>query len=318
VNYYLLALFGFLFTFLFIEIVLRLSRRYSAYQAIREEGPQEHRTKKQHVPTMGGIAILVGVLLATAMIWNRELWVVLGTFLACGLLGLADDSLKIFRAKNLGLKARHKFIGQILIGVGLWFALEHTLGTHRLEIPFMGSWDAGFLYMPLVVFVLIATTNAVNLTDGLDGLASGVTAAIFGFFFIVSISLNSDPNPAYVSVALLGALLAFLWFNAFPAKIFMGDVGSLALGGALAALAFQTRLVFWLPLVGFMLVAETLSVILQVIYFKLTKGRRIFRMSPLHHHFELSGVPETQVTLRFWIVTFLLCWLGVLGALNSW
>lgn len=313
-SFFLCGLVSFLLAFLFTKGWIALSQRRALYQNIREEGPKDHLEKKAHVPTMGGVAIISAVLLATVPFWNRELWIPMGTFLACGLLGVADDWQKFTGGKNLGLKARHKFFGQILIGAGLWGAFKLTGGGSEIAVPFYGSWDAGQVFLPLVILVLVATTNAVNLTDGLDGLAGGVTAIALVFFLVAS---YFSPVPGYFSSALLGACVGFLWFNGFPARVFMGDSGSLALGGALCALAFQTGLVFWLPVVGGIFVVETLSVLTQVTYFKITKGKRIFKMSPLHHHFELCGVPETQVTMRFWIVTFFLSWFSIIGAVRG-
>jgi len=318
VNFFLCAILSYWLCFLFTKAWLAISRKLSWYQTIREEGPKEHLAKKRDVPTMGGIAIILSVVLATSPVWNQEMWVLLGTFVASGLLGLFDDLPKILHGRNLGLKARHKLLGQLIIGLGLGFVLQKTMGIHQVEIPWVGSWDLGWLFVPFVVLVLTATTNAVNLTDGLDGLAAGTSGIIISFFFIVSVIQNPNPVGSYFSAALLGALMAFLWFNGYPAKVFMGDSGSLALGGALCALAFQSRLVYWLPIAGGVLVAEALSVILQVVYFRATGGKRLFKMSPLHHHFELSGVPESQVTLRFWIVSLFLVWVSIVGAVHGY
>lgn len=316
-TFFLCALLSFFLCWFFTKIWLSISRRLSVFQVLREEAPLSHQNTKGHVPTLGGIAILLSVLIATSPVWTVRIWVPLGTFLACGLLGLWDDLLKIAGGKNLGLKARHKLAGQMLIGFSLWAALHKTGVNLQVALPYIGEVDLGWFAVPLVVLVLVASSNAVNLTDGLDGLAGGVTATIVAFFLAVSLMLSPDPTVAYFSAALFGALLGFLWFNGFPASVFMGDVGSLALGGALAAMAFQSRLLVWLPIAGGVLVAETLSVILQVVYFKLTGGGRIFKMSPLHHHYELSGIPETQVTLRFWIVSFFLSAVSVLGAIHG-
>jgi phospho-N-acetylmuramoyl-pentapeptide-transferase len=314
-NLLLCAFVSFLFSLFFTRIWILLSKKRGVYQNLREEGPREHLEKKEHVPTMGGIAILLAVFLGTLPVWSKMLWIPLGSFLACGFLGLWDDGLKFFRGKNLGLKARQKLLGQILIGVGLWFFLKKMGIGSEQKIPFWGEWDVGPYFLPLVVFVLIATTNAVNLTDGLDGLASGVTLTTL-LFFMLATFLN--PVVGFFCASLGGACLGFLWYNAHPAKVFMGDVGSLALGGALCALGFQTGFVFWLPIAGGIFVVETLSVILQVVYFKLTKGKRIFKMSPLHHHFELCGIPENHVTLRFWIASLFLSWFSILGAVHGY
>lgn len=316
-NFFIGALLGFIFSVLLTPLWIALSKKFSAYQALREEGPKSHLEQKRAIPTAGGIAIVISVLLATAAAWNPELWIPLGTFLACGALGLADDLLKIYKGKNLGLKARHKLLFQAIIGIGLGYALLHSMGNTTVKIPWGGTWDLGKWFVPFVALVLIATTNAVNLTDGLDGLAAGTAVLLGIFFLIVSALLKPFSSEALFSAALIGATLGFLWFNAHPAKVFMGDVGSLALGGALCALAFQTNLVLWLPIAGGVLVLETLSVILQVIYFKFTRGKRIFKMTPLHHHFELSGIPESQVTVRFWMISFWLCWLSLLGVIHG-
>jgi phospho-N-acetylmuramoyl-pentapeptide-transferase len=325
---------SFFFCFVFTKFWLLVSHRHLLYQKIRDEGPKTHLEKKIAVPTMGGIAILLSVLCAITAVtaWqcfqkklfcpsiSQNIYPLLLTFFTSGLLGLADDLMKFFRGKNLGLKGRYKILGECLIGVALWYLLfkEHLLHPYNalvlkiLIFVFGKTHLIVFLALSeiftllFVVVVVFATTSAVNFTDGLDGLACGVTIFPLLFFLYLGISSREIAVTSF-SLTLLGACAAFLWFNAYPAKIFMGDSGSQALGGALAALAFQTRQVFWLPVVGGIFVVETASIIIQVIYFKMTGGKRIFKMSPLHHHFELSGIPENQISVRFWIISMLLC-----------
>lgn len=330
----ILFLLTFSLCFIFTQLWLLISHHYLLYQKIREEGPKEHLEKKSTVPTMGGIAVMLSILLAvpTMIRWHPasqkshlslsiiHLLPLLFTFFASGLLGLTDDLMKFFRGKNLGLKGRYKIAGECLIGAVLWYLLfkEHLLNSYNSMVLkhlifIFGKTHAEilvglsvFLVMLLVVIVVFATTSAVNFTDGLDGLACGVS--IFPLLYFLYLGFIQHQLSAYhFTLSLLGACAAFLWFNAYPAKIFMGDSGSQALGGALAALAFQVQRVFWLPVVGGVFAIETASIIIQVTYFKLTKGKRIFKMSPLHHHFELSGIHENQITIRFWILSMLLC-----------
>ena len=272
-------------------------------QSIREEGPKSHQ-KKSGTPTMGGIMIILGIMLGTlaAAPWTPE--VLLAVFIMLGhfVLGFLDDYIKVVKKRNLGLKARQKLAGQILIAVVTMYVATQKLGIDTdIWIPGLDeNVSLGALYYPLVLFVLVGTSNAVNLTDGLDGLAAGTVAIAASAFAVVSV-LTGHGDLAYLCVAMAAACLAFLRFNAHPAKVFMGDTGSLALGGALAAIGILTHTEILLAVIGFVFVCEALSVIIQVISFQ-TTGKRVFRMSPIHHHFELGGWSEWKVVTVFWCV----------------
>lgn len=281
-------------------------------QSIREEGPKSHQ-KKSGTPTMGGIMIILGITLGTlaAAPWTPE--VLLAVFIMLGhfVLGFLDDYIKVVKKRNLGLKARQKLAGQILIAVVTMYVATQVLGIDTdIWIPGLdANVSLGVLYYPLVLFVLVGTSNAVNLTDGLDGLAAGTVAIAASAFAVVSV-LTGHGNLSYFCVAMAAACLAFLRFNAHPAKVFMGDTGSLALGGALAAVGILTHTELLLVVIGFVFVCEALSVIIQVISFQ-TTGKRVFRMSPIHHHFELGGWSEWKVVTVFWCVGLLASVLGL-------
>ena len=272
-------------------------------QSIREEGPKSHQAKSG-TPTMGGIMIILGITLGTlaAAPWTPE--VLLAVFIMLGhfVLGFLDDYIKVVKKRNLGLKARQKLAGQILIACVTMYVATQVLGIDTdIWIPGLDeNVSIGMLYYPLVLFVLVGTSNAVNLTDGLDGLAAGTVAIAASAFAVVSV-LTGHGDLAYLCVAMAAACLAFLRFNAHPAKVFMGDTGSLALGGALAAVGILTHTEILLAVIGFVFVCEALSVIIQVISFQ-TTGKRVFRMSPIHHHFELGGWSEWKVVTVFWCV----------------
>ncbi len=272
-------------------------------QSIREEGPKSHQ-KKSGTPTMGGIMIILGITLGTlaAAPWTPE--VLLAVFIMLGhfVLGFLDDYIKVVKKRNLGLRARQKLAGQILIAVVTMYVATQVLGIDTdIWIPGLDeNVSLGALYYPLVLFVLVGTSNAVNLTDGLDGLAAGTVAIAASAFAVVAV-LTGHGDLAYLCVAMAAACLAFLRFNAHPAKVFMGDTGSLALGGALAAVGILTHTEILLAVIGFVFVCEALSVIIQVISFQ-TTGKRVFRMSPIHHHFELGGWSEWKVVTVFWCV----------------
>ena len=281
-------------------------------QSIREEGPKSHQ-KKSGTPTMGGIMIILGITLGTlaAAPWTPE--VLLAVFIMLGhfVLGFLDDYIKVVKKRNLGLKARQKLAGQILIAVVTMYVATQVLGIDTdIWIPGLdANVSLGVLYYPLVLFVLVGTSNAVNLTDGLDGLAAGTVAIAASAFAVVSV-LTGHGDLAYFCVAMAAACLAFLRFNAHPAKVFMGDTGSLALGGALAAVGILTHTELLLVVIGFVFVCEALSGIIQVISFQ-TTGKRVFRMSPIHHHFELGGWSEWKVVTVFWCVGLLASVLGL-------
>lgn len=290
--------------------------RTKAGQNIREEGPESHKSKAG-TPSMGGISIIVAAMLASmaaGLIWDTrfsDILVILFVFVGFGLIGFFDDYLKVIKKNNLGLRAYQKFGLQIVISVVLAvFLANYSKGSTYVYIPVVDTYiDFGIWYIPFIIFVMLAMTNAVNLTDGLDGLASGATAFITLFFAVVGIAYGVTSGACFCA-ALCGGCLGFLVFNKNPAKIFMGDTGSLALGGGLAAAAIVMKLELLLPVVGLIYVVEALSVIIQVSYFKLTGGKRIFKMAPIHHHFEKCGYREVQVVIGFWIFTIICCLIG--------
>lgn len=275
-------------------------------QSIREEGPQSHQVKSG-TPTMGGMMIILGLTVATLVFssWTKEVMLALFVILGHFLLGFLDDYIKVVRKHNEGLKPRQKLLGQIIIA-GL-VAVFGGLPTD-LWIPFVGNIDFGYFFYAFMMFVMVGITNAVNLTDGLDGLASGTVAAASFFYMLVCAAMGKG-ELAVMLAATVGACLGFLKFNYHPAKIFMGDTGSLALGGVMAAAGILTHTELLLALIGFIFVCETLSVIIQVASFKST-GKRVFLMSPIHHHFELKGWSELKVVWVFWTVGLVM---GILG-----
>ena len=305
---------SFFITLILGFFIIPLLRRLKAGQSIRVEGPKSHYSKSG-TPTMGGIIIIAAILITTLTSGrlNKDLYVIIFSTLGFGLIGFIDDFIKVVLKQNLGLRAHQKLIGQIAIAVivAIYQARISAFGTQIL-IPFLDiNLDLGILYIPFIAFVVVATTNSVNLTDGLDGLAAGVTLIVSSFFSLVAINWGFE-SIAVFSAALTGACLGFLRFNAYPAKVFMGDTGSMALGGAVASIAILMNLTLFIPIVGGIYFAEALSVIMQVTSFKLT-GKRIFKMSPLHHHFELVGWKETKIVVVFWSVTLLLCIIGLYG-----
>ncbi len=281
-------------------------------QSIREEGPKSHQIKSG-TPTMGGLMILGGITLASIIACDNDPGVALALFvtLGHGVIGFIDDYIKVVKKRNLGLRPRQKLLGQIIMAVVVTFVGTQFLGmTTELWIPFVDiSFDLSYLYYVLVFFVLVGTTNAVNLTDGLDGLASGTVAVAAIAYTLVSLHFGMGALASFC-VAVAAASVAFLRFNHHPAKVFMGDTGSLALGGALAAAAILTKTELLLVIIGGVFVMEALSVIIQVISFQ-TTGKRVFLMSPIHHHFELMGWKETRVVHTFWAVGAVLAAIGV-------
>ena len=292
-------------------VAIPLLRRMKAGQSIREEGPKAHQ-KKAGTPTMGGLIMIPAVVAVTLWFGGmaKESLLALFLFLGYALVGLADDALKVVFKRNLGLTARQKLVGQFFIAA-VYFSFSDAK-LHQLWLPWSGqSIEIGAIAGAIFSFlVMVGTTNAVNLTDGLDGLAAGVTVITASVYAYVAASA-SHPELALFATAVAGACAGFLLFNAHPAKVFMGDTGSLALGGALAALALETRTELLLVVIGGVYVAEALSVILQVISFQST-GKRIFLMSPIHHHFELKGWREWKVVLVFWGVSAVLGFLALL------
>lgn len=304
----------------FITVVLSpffipFLKRLKFGQSIREEGPASHQ-KKSGTPTMGGIIILLSIIVTTLIMTNKYAEINYQTYLLLlvtfgfGLLGFLDDFIKIGMKRNLGLTSRQKLIGQIVISVVFYFFYRQYDLSTAVSIPFFDySIELGFFYVFFIIFWLVGFSNAVNLTDGLDGLVSGTAAIAFGALAVLAWN-QSAVEISIFAVAVVGAVLGFLVFNAYPAKVFMGDTGSLALGGAIAAIAILTKLEILLIIIGGVFVIETLSVILQVISFK-TTGKRIFRMSPLHHHYELIGWSEWRVVVTFWAVGLLCAILGI-------
>lgn len=282
-------------------------------QSIREEGPKSHQAKSG-TPTMGGIMIILAIVVATVAAAPLTPAVLLALFITLGhfVLGFLDDYIKVVKKRNLGLKAKQKMLGQILIAIVTMIVGTRVLGIDTtIWIPIADvNVDIGVGYYFLVLFVLVGTSNAVNLTDGLDGLASGTVAIASGAYALVCY-MTGHFDLAIFSVAMMMACLAFLRFNAHPAKVFMGDTGSLALGGAVAAVGILTHTEILLAVIGFVFVCEALSVIIQVISFK-TTGKRVFRMSPIHHHFELGGWKETKVVFVFWMVGLIASIVGLL------
>lgn len=312
------------------EMIRRLSF-HQIGQHVRSDGPQSHLSKAG-TPTMGGALILVSIF-ASTLIWadlrNRYVWVVLGVTLAFGAIGWLDDYKKLIKRESKGLSARAKFSWQIIAGTSAAAFLYMTAtvpAETQLVVPIFKSFviSLGFFYIPLTLFVIVGSSNAVNLTDGLDGLAILPTVMVAGALAIFAyvaghanfanyLGIPHIPGVGEVAVfcgALVGSGLGFLWFNAYPAQIFMGDVGALSLGAALGILAVVIRQELVLFIMGGVFVMETVSVMLQVVSFKLT-GQRIFRMAPIHHHFELKGWPEPRVIVRFWIITVILVLIGL-------
>ncbi len=304
---------SFLITLILGPIIIPLLRRLKIGQSIREEGPQTH-LKKSGTPTMGGIIIFIALIITviTSGMLNRDMYVLLIATFGFGFIGFVDDYIKVVKRRSLGLKAYQKLIGQILLATALAIYQSSTsvLGT-KLIIPFLDNQylDLGILYIPFIVFTVVATVNGVNLTDGLDGLASGVTLIVLSFFGLIALNWGMGTISLF-STALAGACLGFLIHNAHPAKVFMGDTGSLALGGAISAIAILLNIPLVIPIVGGIYFIETLSVIIQVTSFKLT-GKRVFLMAPLHHHFEQKKWKETRIVAVFWIATVILCLIGI-------
>ena len=305
-------LLGIILSPLFIPIL----RRLKFGQQIREEGPESHQ-KKSGTPTMGGTIILLSMLLSVLFVsrWSGEidykLYVLLIATLGYGLVGFLDDYIKIVFKRSLGLTAKQKLLGQLIVSVVVCVILALNGHSTDIAIPLTDvSLPLGWLYYPLIVLFMMGMSNAVNFTDGLDGLLSGTSAIAFGAFTVLAM-LYSQPEVALFSAALIGAVLAFLVFNAHPAKVFMGDTGSLAIGGGITLVAVLLKEEVLLLIIGGVFVIEILSVIIQVISFK-TTGRRVFRMSPIHHHFELAGWSEWKVVIVFWLAGLVLAGLGLL------
>ena len=304
---------------LLCPIVIPFLHRLKFGQQVRDDGPQAH-LKKQGTPTMGGLIILSSIIITSIFYIPRypKIIPVLFVTVGFGIIGFLDDYIKIVMKRSEGLNPKQKLIGQIIItGIFAWYLMTSgEVGTEML-IPFTGGFDSGFFldlgifFIPALFIIVLGTDNGVNFTDGLDGLCTSVTILVATFFTIVAIGENSGISP--ITGAVVGSLLGFLLFNVYPAKVFMGDTGSLALGGFVASSAYMMRMPIFIAIVGMIYLVEVLSVIIQVTYFKKTGGKRIFKMAPIHHHFELCGWSETRVVAVFSIITAILCLVAYLG-----
>jgi len=306
---------AFLITVFLSPLFIPFLKRLKFGQSIREEGPKSHQ-KKSGTPTMGGIMILLSIIVTTIFMTNQfsnmtvETYLLLLVTIGFGILGFLDDFIKVVMKRNLGLTSKQKLFGQILIAAVFYFIYQSYGMPTTITIPVVNySIELGWIYVLFIIFWLVGFSNAVNLTDGLDGLLSGTAAIAFGAYAVLA-WYQDQFDIAIFGVAVVGAVLGFLVFNAHPAKVFMGDTGSLALGGAIATMSILTNLELLLVIIGGIFVIETLSVIIQVVSFK-TTGKRVFRMSPLHHHYELSGWSEWRVVVTFWTVGLLFAALGI-------
>ncbi len=325
---------AFLLVYLLMPPFIKYLKKKQFGQIVREEGPEHHQVKTG-TPTMGGIVIILAVTFSV-LLWcnlvNPLVWLALFTFLGFGLIGFLDDYLKFKRGKNLGLRAREKIFYQFIVAVVFYFLLFYVLEFNSfLNLPFFKKLviDLGSLYLLFTVLVLLGSSNGVNLTDGLDGLAIVPFCVVAGVYMVLAYVSGHIKFAQYLFVPYIpysgelaivcailgGAGLGFLWYNSHPAEVFMGDVGSLSLGGIMGAIAIMVKQELLLLLAGGLFVAEALSVILQVGYFKFTGGKRIFKMAPLHHHFELLGWKENKVVVRFWIIS-VICGLLALSTLK--
>ncbi|HEV2107253.1 MAG TPA: phospho-N-acetylmuramoyl-pentapeptide-transferase [Thermomicrobiales bacterium] len=315
-----LAGLAFIVTIIIGRPVVILLRQKKVGKQIRIDGPRTHLVKTG-TPTMGGIMITVSVVLVTAVFnlaGRLSMLLPIAVLLAAGFLGAIDDRMNLVGGAKTGMTARFKFAWLTAFGVAAALVLHLPapmgLGLHHIYVPFFGQYSIGVLYPIIAALAIIGTANAVNLTDGLDTLAAGTAAIAFVSYGIIAF-VQGQVGVVTFCFTMVGALMGFLWFNAHPAQVIMGDTGSLAIGAALATAAFMTGQWLLLPVVGFVFIIETLSVILQVAYFKMTKGKRLFKMAPLHHHFELIGWSETQVTMRFWMIGTMAGLMGVALAL---
>jgi phospho-N-acetylmuramoyl-pentapeptide-transferase len=315
-----LAGLAFIVTIIIGRPVVILLRQKKVGKQIRIEGPQTHMVKTG-TPTMGGIMISLSVVLITAVFnlaGRLSMLLPIAVLLAAGFLGAVDDRMNLVGGSRSGMTARFKFAWLSAFGIVAALILHLPapmgLGLHHIYVPFFGQYSIGMAYPVIAALAIIGTANAVNLTDGLDTLAAGTAAIAFVSYGIIAF-VQGQVGIVTFCFTMVGALMGFLWFNAHPAQVFMGDTGALAIGAALATSAFMTGQWLLLPVVGFVFMAETISVILQVGYFKLTKGKRIFKMTPLHHHFEMIGWSETQVTMRFWMIGTMSGLIGIALAL---
>jgi phospho-N-acetylmuramoyl-pentapeptide-transferase len=320
-----LSMLSFMMTVIWGGPLVRILRHFKIGKIIRVEGPERHFSK-MGTPTMGGVLFILPVVLLTLLlnavsligmkVIGRSILVPVLVLLAYGLLGAIDDWEGIRGPRRgLGMRARTKFLLQVLLAVGVAFALKYLLGVPELFWPAADEpFSLGPLYIPIAIFIIVGMSNAVNFTDGLDGLAGLISATAFAAYGVVAL-MQGQIFIARFCFTIVGALFGYLWFNVHPAQLIMGDAGSLALGATLAVVALMTGQWLLLPVIAIIPVSEALSVVIQIVYFKLTKGKRFFKMAPMHHHFELLGWSETQVVQRFWLVSLLFGMLGIAIAL---
>jgi len=322
-----LAGFSFMLTVIWGEPLLRVLRRLKIGESIRVDGPQRH-ISKLGTPTLGGVLFILPVLLLTILLnaasllgltlTGRSVFLPIGTLIVFGLLGSVDDWKKLRgkRADERGMRARTKFIIQIIFGLVIAIGLQYVLQVPQIYLPWMNTqFSLGVWYIPLATLLIVGFSNAVNFTDGLDGLAGLICATCFATFGLIAL-LQGQLFLARFCFTLVGALFGFLWFNVHPALLIMGDIGALPLGAALAVVALMTGQWILLPIIAVIPLSEMISVILQVSYFKITKGKRLLKMAPLHHHFELLGWSETQVVQRFWLIGLLAAMIGAAIAMG--
>jgi len=313
------VLISFMISVILCPILIPFLKKLKFGQFVRDDGPESH-LKKTGTPTMGGLVILFSIIITTLLYIGKfqEMIPVLFTTVGFGLIGFLDDYVKVVMKRSLGLRAWQKLVGQILVtAIFGYYLVNYTDVGSAVLIPFSGGFldgrylDVSFLFIPMLFVVVLGTVNGANFTDGLDGLASSVTLLIATFFSVVAIGVQSGISP--ITCAVAGSLLAFLVYNMYPARVFMGDTGSLALGGFVAASAYMLRMPLFILIVGLVYWVEVLSVMIQVGYFKISGGKRIFKMAPIHHHFELCGWSETRVVGVFAIVTAVLCIVALMG-----
>ena len=309
------VLLSFLVSVLLGPVIIPFLKRLKAGQTVRDEGPKSH-LKKNGTPTMGGILIL-SAMIVTSLFYMEdypEIKPILLMTLGFGLIGFLDDYIKVILKRSMGLSPLQKMAGQLVVtGLFAYYLLKVTDISLAAKVPFMPGveLDLGWLNIPLLFFIIIGTVNGANFTDGLDGLAASVTVLAASFLSAAAIGTGTRIEP--ITCAVAGALMGFLLFNVYPASVFMGDTGSLALGGFVAGAAYMMQLQLFIPIIGFIYVIEVVSVILQVVYFKATGGKRLFRMAPLHHHFELGGWSETRIVAVFSIITAILCLVALIA-----
>ena len=309
------VLLSFLVSVLLGPVIIPFLKRLKAGQTIRDEGPKSH-LKKNGTPTMGGILIL-SAMIVTSLFYMKdypEIKPILLLTLGFGLIGFLDDYIKVILKRSMGPTPLQKMAGQLVVtSLFAYYLLKVTDISLAAKIPFMPGveLDLGWLNIPLLFFIIIGTVNGANFTDGLDGLAASVTVLAASFLSAAAIGTGTRIEP--ITCAVAGALMGFLLFNVYPASVFMGDTGSLALGGFVAASAYMMQLQLFIPIIAFIYVIEVVSVILQVVYFKVTGGKRLFRMAPLHHHFELGGWSETRIVAVFSIITAILCLVALIA-----